>query len=148
MSRHLSLLVLLPIVFPLFASHPAAAVEHPFRLQGSGTVINGVIQAAGTATRLGRFTETGTLGFTADPNDPNRVLARGNVRFTAARGDVLEGVITNASLDLTTGIGTGTFLLRRGTGRFEGATGSVGFAVMQNLATGEFEVIGLGTIDV
>ncbi|HEX9940911.1 MAG TPA: hypothetical protein VGG03_02745 [Thermoanaerobaculia bacterium] len=147
MKRSLNLLVLLLALFPLLASRPAEAVERPFHLSGAGTVIEGTIQATGRATHLGLFTETGTLAFAPDPNDPNRVLASGSATFTAANGDELNGVITDASLDLTTGIGTGVFSFTGGTGRFEDASGSATFTVMQNLITGAFEITADGRID-
>ncbi|HEX8100151.1 MAG TPA: hypothetical protein VF660_08120 [Actinomycetota bacterium] len=147
MKRYLTILVLMLAVLPLLGSRPAEAVERPFHLSGSGTVIEGVIQATGRATHLGLFTEAGTLTFAPDPDNPNRVLVSGAATFTAANGDELQGQITEASLDLTTGIGTGVFRFAGGTGRFEAASGSVGFAVQQNLITGAFEITAVGSID-
>lgn len=147
MKRHISALVLMLAVVSLLGSLPAAAAERPFHLNGAGTVIDGVIQAAGTATHLGRFAELGTLTFAPDPENPGRVLVSGEAVFTSASGDEINGVITDASLDLATGIGTGTFRFIGGTGRFEGVSGDVGFVVLQNLATGEFEITGAGRID-
>lgn len=147
MKRYITALVLMLAVFPLLGTRPAEAAERPFRLSGSGTVIDGTIQATGKATHLGLWSETGTLTFTPDPNDPNRVLASGSATFTAANGDELNGFITNASLDLTTGIGTGIFSFAGGTGRFADASGAAGFAVHQNLITGAFEIAAIGRID-
>jgi hypothetical protein len=147
MKRHINALVLMLAVLPLLGSRPAEAVERPFHLNGAGTVIEGNIQATGRATHLGLWTEAGTLTFTPDPNDPNRVLASGSATFTAANGDELNGVITEASLDLTTGIGNGVFIFTGGTGRFAEASGSVNFTVLQNLVTGAFEITGDGRID-
>ena len=146
MKRYISLLVLALSVFPLLSS-PAEAAERPLRLNGSGTVINGVIQATGRASHLGLWSEVGTLSFSPDPNNPTRVLVTGDALFTAADGDELRGVIAEASLDLITGIGTGTFSFEGGTGRFADATGTAGFTVLQNLATGTFEISALGSID-
>lgn len=147
MKRYISILVLALAVFPLLGAAPAAAAERPLRLNGSGTVIEGVIQATGRATHLGLWSEFGTLSFTPDPNNPARVLVTGDAIFTAANGDELRGVITEASLDLITGIGTGTFSFEGGTGRFADATGVAGFTVLQNLATGAFEISAIGKID-
>jgi hypothetical protein len=147
MKRYINVLVLMLAVFPLLGSRPAEAGERPFRLNGAGTAIDGVIQATGRATHLGLWTEAGTLNLSPDPNDPTRVLASGAATFTAANGDELNGVITDGSLDLTTGIGTGVFSFAGGTGRFEDATGTAGFTVQQNLITGAFEIAAIGRID-
>lgn len=146
MKRYINILVLVLAVFPLLGS-AAEAVERPFQLSGSGTVINGAIEATGRANHLGLWTEVGTLVLSPDPSDPSRVLASGDAIFTAANGDELRGVITEATLDLTTGIGTGIFTFEGGTGRFENATGTAGFTVMQNLIIGAFEITAIGRID-
>lgn len=148
MKRYLSVLVLLLAILPLLGAQPAQAAERPFHLYGSGTVSpTGEIQAQGHATFLGLYTETGSLSFAPDPNDPTRALASGSATFTAANGDQLNGVITDASIDLATGAGTGVFRIEGGTGRFQNATGTVAFAVQQNFATGAFEITGIGSID-
>jgi uncharacterized protein DUF5946 len=147
MKRYLNVLALTLAIFPLLGSRPAEAAERPFKLSGAGTVIEGNIQATGRASHLGLWTEAGTLNFVPDPNDPNRVLVSGEATFTAANGDELRGVITDASLDLTTGIGTGEFRFTGGTGRFADASGSASFEVMQNLVTGAFEITAVGSID-
>ena len=147
MKRHLVILALLLAILPLLGSRPAQAEERPFHLSAAGTVLNGNVQATGRATHLGLFTEVGTLSFVPDPNDPTRVLVNGSFTFTAANGDELNAVITEASLDLTTGIGTGAVSFTGGTGRFENASGSAEFTVLQNLITGAFEISALGSID-
>jgi hypothetical protein len=143
-TRH-TLFVLLAVL--LLGSLPAAAIERPFSLTGAGTLINGSINASGRATHLGLFTETGELTFIPDPNNPNLILASGPVAFTAANGDTLEGRLEDGVLDVTTGIATGVFRFTGGTGRFEGASGTGDFVVIQNLVTGAFEVTAVGTID-
>jgi hypothetical protein len=51
-------------------------------------------------------------------------------------------------LDTTTGIGIGVFIFVGGTGRFEDASGSAEFVVMQDLsAPFPFEVTAIGSID-
>jgi hypothetical protein len=147
MKRYITVLTVMLAVLPLLGSIPAAAEVRPFHVSAAGTVLNGALQATGRGTHLGLFTEVGTLSFAPDPNDPSRVLASGEAIFTAANGDELRGAITDASLDLTTGIGTGEFRFTGGTGRFENASGTVEFTVLQNLITGAFELSGLGTID-
>jgi hypothetical protein len=146
MNRTLNALILMLAVLVL-GSFPAAAVERPFSLEGSGTVNNdGSLSASGRATHLGLWTEIGELSLAPDPNNPNLLIATGNATFTAANGDQLEGVIEDGSLDVTTGIATGTFHFVGGTGRFEGASGTVSFVVEQNLATGAFAITGVGTL--
>lgn len=146
MNRSRNTLFLLLAIL-LLGSLPAAAVERPFSLTGAGTLIDGVINASGQATHLGLFTETGVLAFTPDPNDPTLILASGPVSFTAANGDVLEGVLEDGVLDVTTGLATGVFRFHGGTGRFAGASGTGDFVVIQNLVTGAFEVTAVGTLD-
>ena len=130
---------------------PAAAVERPMALTGSGNATlnpdgsGGTTIASGTATHLGKWTEEGVLTFTAT-SDPNLILANGEGTFTATDGDQLFTTITDAVLDLTTGIATGAFVFVGGTGRFEGASGSIDFVVNQDPA-GPFDVTAVGTID-
>ena len=146
MNRYLKTLTLMLAIL-LLGSLSAAAVERPFSLTGAGTLVNGALNASGRATHLGLFTEVGQLSFVPDPDNPTLILVTGDATFTAANGDVLEGVIEGAVLDVTTGIGNGVFAFVGGTGRFEGATGTVDFVVEQNLVTGAFEINGVGTLD-
>ncbi|HSK79585.1 MAG TPA: hypothetical protein VLQ45_24230 [Thermoanaerobaculia bacterium] len=146
MNRYLKTFTLMLAVL-LTASFPAAAIERPFSLSGSGTVIDGVINASGRATHLGLLTEVGELSFAPDANNPTVVLATGHATFTAANGDKLEALIEDGSLDVTTGIGSGVFRFIGGTGRFEAASGTGDFVVLQNLMTGAFEVTAVGTLD-
>jgi len=146
MNRNLKALLLLLAVL-LLGSFPVQAAERPFSLTGAGTVgTDGVVSASGRATHLGLFTEAGQVNFVPDPNDPTRVLATGTATFTAANGDELE-VLIDGSLDLTTGIATGVFTFDGGTGRFEGASGTGNFVILQNLVTGAFEVTAVGTVN-
>lgn len=145
MHRHPTVPALLLILL-VVAAPPADAVERPFHLTAIGTVVDGTIHATGTATHLGQFTESGTPVLTPDPDDPNRLLISGTLSFIGANGDALQGV-TSAVMDLTTGIAPGTFQVLGGTGRFAAASGEIGFVIMQDLTTGEFKTVGLGTID-
>ena len=131
----------------LLGSFPALAGERPFRLNVSGTVNNGVINATGNATHLGLFTESGELSFVPDPNNPTLLLVSGVVTFTAANGDQLDTLIENAVLDVTTGQAAGPFRFIGGTGRFANATGTGDLVVDQNLVTGAFEGTAVGRID-
>jgi hypothetical protein len=74
------------------------------------------------------------------------ILTRGEETFMAANGAELHGEFEYAVLIAPTRIVTGVFLFLDGTGRFEEASGSPGFAVMQDLS-GPFEVTGIGSIN-
>ena len=146
MNRYISALVFaLAVLF--LGSLPAQAGERPFRLNATGTVTNGVINATGHASHLGLFSETGELSFVPDPNNPTQLLVSGTVTFTAADGDQLDVLIEDAVLDVTTGQAAGAFRVIGGTGRFADATGSGDLVVDQNLVTGTFEGTGVGRID-
>lgn len=147
MNRYLKTLTLMLAIL-LLGSLSAAAAERPLSISGAGTLTNdGAIIASGRATHLGLFTETGQLSFVPDPDNSHLILVTGEATFTAANGDELEGVMESAVLDVTTGIGNGVFVFTGGTGRFEGATGTVDFVVEQNLVTGAFEINGVGTLN-
>ncbi len=146
MNRSINALILALAVL-LLGSFPAQAGERPFRLNGAGTVANGVISASGQATHLGLFTETGELTLVPDPNNPTRLLASGSGTFTAANGDQLEALIEDGALDIATGEATGVFRFIGGTGRFADASGTGNFVISQNLVTGAFEITAVGTIN-
>jgi hypothetical protein len=58
----------------------------------------------------------------------------------------LHAEFTGAVLDTNTGIATRVFIFIGGTGRFEDASGSADFVVMQD-PSGPFEVTATGSID-
>jgi hypothetical protein len=107
----------------------------------------GSIVGSGNATQLGLFTNTATIHFNPDPNDPTLVHPSGEGTFVAANGDKLNIVIEDASMSLVTGIGGGTFRFTGGTGRFANATGSITAVVEQNFITGAYELTAVGKID-
>jgi len=137
--------------------HPAIAVERPFDLTGTGTLevmtddngqlTSGELNASGTATYLGKWTQTGNLTFTPTHSNPDIILTSGDSKFIGANGDELQAEIKDSELDTTTGIATGTFLFIGGTGRFEQAQGSADFTVTQDLNSGTFDVVAQGSID-
>lgn len=140
------------VLFMFTGVYPALAVERPFNLTGAGRIEfstdgSGELTASGTATHLGKWNQSGQLNFTPNPDNPSVILANGESTFTAADGDTLEALIDNGELDTATGIATGMFVFKGGTGRFDEATGSADFTVTQDLDSGEFEVTANGTID-
>jgi hypothetical protein len=155
MKRSRNTLILMLAMFLLLGSLPVAAVERALALHGEGhlTMVSptdGTLAASGTATHLGRWTQAGTISFTTT-DDPNVLLASGEVTFTAANGDTLvstfDAVLTISTTNPTTGIANGAFVFTGGTGRFDGASGTGDFVVMQNLDTGDYELTGVGTVD-
>jgi hypothetical protein len=97
----------------------------PFKGQGSGafTDANGDFFATGIATHLGAFTHYGTLVLTPTDN-PFVVAVSGRTVYKAANGDLLYAV-TNGTLNVLTGVVTGTDTWDGGTGRFTDANGVV-----------------------
>ena len=116
-------------------TRPAAAKEQvPFKgsLEGNvsvtpvpdspPTIVDVLVEGAGNATQLGRFTLT-------IPHRVNRATrtASGSYHFTAANGDTLSANFTGQSMPTET-LGVisivETATITGGTGRFAGATGS------------------------
>jgi hypothetical protein len=104
----------------------------PFTGVAAGAVVSALpdpggvilsVRAAGNATHLGRFSREEILLF-----NPVTGTVAGSIVFTAANGDRLSGVVAGGFTSPTTAVGTYTFT--GGTGRFESATGSVGFSVV------------------
>ena len=155
MKRFLSIKLFVVALAILFGTLPVSATERPFSLNGKGVasiagggpVPVGSIVGSGNATHLGLFTNTATIYFNPDPNDPTVAHPSGEVVFTAADGDKLYIVVEDASMSLLTGIGGGTFRITGGTGRFANATGSMLAVVEQNFITGAYEVTAVGKID-
>ena len=128
-----------------FSAHGTGVAA--FIIDGNGNVIGADVTGSGHGTHLGRFTTSGKVLFTPDPDNPNIVHPSGEASFTAANGDKLNIVIENSSMDLTTGIATGNFRFTGGTGRFVNATGLTDVVVEQNFVTGGFEITIVGKID-
>jgi polyvinyl alcohol dehydrogenase (cytochrome) len=105
------------------ASLPAAS--RPFQGSGSGSFVNaeGGFLAQGIATHLGFFTHSGTLLLTPTDN-PSVFSISGRTVYIAANGDRLYAIISG-TLNVQTGVGSGTDTWDGGTGRFADATGSV-----------------------
>jgi hypothetical protein len=150
MKRSRNLLIFILALFLLLGSLPAAADLRPFGLSGAGNLTftgnpppDATLTASGIATHLGRWTAVGELTF-GTPEGP-LVPASGTETFTAADGDELHAEVIG-ELDTTTGIATGVFRFVGGTGRFEDASGSAEFVVVQD-PSGTFEVTAIGTID-
>jgi hypothetical protein len=116
--------------FSLPGRLPAADDSTPFRARADEMVTSAeligeglvglTVMAAGEATYLGRFTavESVALDMTDGTFSGTRV-------FVAANGDRLYADVEGGFTSATTAEGTLTFT--GGTGRFQGATGAVGF---------------------
>jgi hypothetical protein len=153
MKRLTKIRTLMAIVFLLLGTIPVSAVERPFALNGAGVAnivtdesgipIEAIATGSGTATHLGRWTVAGTVKYTLD----NGVLRSGGEgTFTAANGDKLQFQI-DGILDPIAGVDQGVFHFVGGTGRFEGASGTVNFVVVINPLTGGFEITVVGKIN-
>lgn len=117
----------------LDSSHKA----RPFKGTGSGQLdpAAGTFFATGTATHLGAFTHyqregtTLVLAPTEDPtDDPFNFRISGQVTYKAANGHELYATL-DATVNLLTGVGSGTDTWKGGTGRFAGASGSAQISV-------------------
>jgi hypothetical protein len=97
----------------------------PFTGHGSGGFTNasGGFFATGIATHLGAFTHYGTLVLTPT-TDPFVFAVSGRTVYQAANGDLLYAV-TAGTLNVLTGVATGTDTWDGGTGRFTDASGVV-----------------------
>jgi len=141
---------LIAIALVLSLAGPAAADEQlPFKgkLEGTVTVTplepplaSVVIDATGTATRLGRF----SLSVPHLVNQANRT-GSGTYEFTAANGDTLTASFTGQATPVAPGVisTTETATITGGTGRFAGATGAFTatrlFVVASGTTTGSFD---------
>lgn len=128
---------------------PCAAVERPFKLQGTTAVIGNpfapegaVMEGSGTATHLGNWTNEGPIFFDGSSGPP--FPATGIVHFTAANGDQLD-VLLVGTIDANL-VATATYHIVGGTGRFAGASGHGDFAAAPN-SDGTLSYTSTGTID-
>jgi hypothetical protein len=157
MKRILNIKTLALGLILLLGNMPVSATERPFSCTGKGIasilpgggVPSADVIGTGNATHMGLFTNSGRVTFNPDANDPNLVHPSGHATFTAADGDKLETVFSaeDTRMDLTTGIGGGTFYFTGGTGKFANATGSISVVVQQNFITGAYELTAVGTIN-
>ncbi|MCI0458748.1 MAG: PQQ-binding-like beta-propeller repeat protein [Gemmataceae bacterium] len=101
------------------------APSRPMTGNGSGTLnpFSGAFTATGNATHLGAFTHYGTILLTPTA-DPNIFLISGRTTYEAANGDQLYAILSG-TLNLATGVATGTDIWDGGTGRFANASGTV-----------------------
>jgi hypothetical protein len=104
---------------------PDSQTVVPFRGHGSGgfTDASGDFFATGIATHQGAFTHSGTLVLTPT-DDPLVFAVSGRTVYQAANGDLLYAV-TDGTLNVLTGVVTGTDTWDGGTGRFADASGVV-----------------------
>jgi hypothetical protein len=128
---------------------PSAAVERPFKLQGTTAVIGNpfspdgaAMEGNGTATHLGNWTEVGVIFF--DGSDGPPFPATAIAHFTAANGDQLD-VLMTGTIDASL-VATATFHMVGGTRRFAGASGHGDFAATPN-PDGTLSYTATGMID-
>ena len=141
-------------LFLLLGTIPASAVERPMALNGAGVatlitdeaghLIGAIPTGSGTATHLGQWTVGGKVNYIPDENGV--LHSSGEATLTAANGDKLYFQI-DGILDPVAAVDQGVFRFVGGTGRFEGATGSVNFLVSINPLTGGFQLTAVGKID-
>jgi hypothetical protein len=108
-----------------FRDPPGTPKSLPYTGHGSGrfTDASGGFFATGIATHLGAFTHYGTLVLTPT-DDPFIIAVSGRTVYQAANGDLLYAV-TDGTLNVLTGVVTGTDTWDGGTGRFAHASGVV-----------------------
>jgi polyvinyl alcohol dehydrogenase (cytochrome) len=116
--------------------------SRPMTGHGSGnfTDLSGGFFATGNATHLGAFTHYGTLVMTPT-DDPAIIRISGRTTYEAANGDRLYAVL-DGTLNLETGVATGTDTWDGGTGRFANASGTVDLTAQLAGASFTFELVG------
>ena len=154
MKHFTKIRTLMLITFLLLGTIPAAAVERPFALSGSGVAalitdeaghpIGAIATGSGTATHLGQWTVTGNPKYTPDENGV--LHSSGEATLTASNGDKLQ-IQIEGILDPVASVDQGIFRFVGGTGRFEGVSGTANFVVTINPLTGGFELTVVGKID-
>jgi hypothetical protein len=72
--------------------------------------------------------------------------SNGEGTLTAANGDKLN-IVIEGILDPVAAVDQGVFRFAGGTGRFEGATGTLNFVVSINPVTGGFDLTAVGKLD-
>lgn len=155
MKRFITIRSLMLTIVLLLGTIPAAAVERPFALNGTGVgqfitneaglPISANVTGSGTATHLGLWTTTGTVNY-GPPDENGLIPSSGEATIIAANGDTLN-VVVQGILNLGAGTDTGTFTFVGGTGRFVGVSGSADFVVTVNPLTGGFELTMVGRIN-
>ena len=119
----------LPIAKYSFAAiTPSSIQSRPLEGNGAGAFTDaaGGFFASGTMSHLGQFTHYGTLILTPT-DDPAVFTVTGRTTFEAANGDLLYADLAG-TLNVLTGVATGTDTWVGGTGRFAEATGSAELA--------------------
>ena len=129
------LLSILTVAFVGATPTVAAARDTVHTIQGTGAdtatlnVVTGqdTSLSAGELSHVGDFTSTAGVQFVPDPNDPSKFSFYGTSTLTAANGDELFTTVAGSGVNTspTTSENTVTFTITGGTGRFQGASGSV-----------------------
>ena len=156
MKRVLSALVVstgLVVVALAVAGAASANTSVPFEASFSGTSSatgpsSFLVVLSGEATHLGKSSETVTVTLTPGPG-PFCNTDIGSVVLTGANGDqIFEAVTATTCFNLSTGLVdlSGTATITGGTGRFEGASGTITVTGTINPATGENSTMEEGSI--
>jgi polyvinyl alcohol dehydrogenase (cytochrome) len=130
-----------PAVAPGSGGAPArhaAVPSRPLKGHGSGSFVSANFDflATGIAAHLGAFTHYGTLQLTPT-DDPAVFVLSGRTTYVAANGDKLYAILAG-TLNVQTGVATGTDTWDGGTGRFAHGGGSADLTA-QLLPDGSFE---------
>lgn len=112
-------------------------------VDADGNLATGETAGSGYASHIGVMTVAGANTF-APPED-GLLKIDGHGVFKAANGDQIFVSFDGSAIDLSTGAGTGTYVVTGGTGRFEGATGTAGFS-SSSLAPNGFALVGDGIL--
>ena len=143
-SRRLFAL-LLAAVGVLTLAAPARAVQRPHISRGTAHFVSlTAFAGSGSATYLGRYTESGSIQLTPTA-DPAVFDAVASATYTAANGDQLHATFAG-TLNGATGVITATVTYVGGTGRFANASGTATLSG-QVLGDGSLAVSVNGTID-
>ena len=138
--------ILLLVVGSVTFSNRASAEERAYQSRSTAVLdfATGNFVAAGNATHLGKYIESGKVSITGD--DPTALNVAGSAILTAANGDELRVAITG-TLDFSTGAIIGTITFDGATeGRFKDATGSASLEA-QIQPDGTVTIVVEGTID-
>jgi hypothetical protein len=132
-----------------------AGTQVPFKGSYSGTISppHGpppvTLSGSGTATHLGRSTNSGTVTVTSEPASCSGGFHTHNLEtLTSTDGDQINLTISDQPCPVSPGVfqGSGTYVVTGGTGRFAGASGSGSFYGSGDFNQGTYTFSLKGTI--